>query len=312
VHQYHFYRDMRTYGKFELLYAEAAEKGSAFVKFPDDEPPTIEKDAQSGRLTVTARDLLSEGEEVALTADLVVLVTGMVPRENEGLTKTLKLPVGQSGFYNEIHPKLRPVETVVDGAYICGACQAPRTSSESVASGLAAVTQSAAILKRGFAELDPLVATVDTEACTWCGACETTCPYAARRQGDRRHLADILQRLRGLRARLPVRRHRPAGLHRRPDQSHDRRHAGGGVRMSTTIRDVREIIRDEQFMRALILKVLEPGPQTIPQIAEALDKPSNEVVFWVMGLRKYGWIAEIKEVDDDGYFQYQSVPREES
>jgi len=128
VHQYHFYRDMRTYGKFELLYAEALEKGSAFVKFPDDEPPTIEKDAQSGRLTVTAKDLLSEGEEVALTADLVVLVTGMVPRENEGLTKALKLPVGTSGFYNEIHPKLRPVETVVDGAYICGACQAPRPS----------------------------------------------------------------------------------------------------------------------------------------------------------------------------------------
>ena len=178
VHQYHFYRDMRTYGKFELLYAEALEKGSAFVKFPDDEPPAIEKDAQ-GRLTVTARDLLSEGEEVALTADLVVLVTGMVPRENDGLIGTLKLPVGQSGFFNEIHPKLRPVETVVDGAYICGACQGPKTSAEAVASGLAAVTQSAAILKRGFAELDPLVATVDTDRCTWCGACETTCPYDA-------------------------------------------------------------------------------------------------------------------------------------
>jgi heterodisulfide reductase subunit A len=41
------------------------------------------------------------------------------------------------------------------------------------------VTQSAAILKRGFAELDPLVATVDLERCTWCGACETTCPYDA-------------------------------------------------------------------------------------------------------------------------------------
>ena len=83
VHQYHFYRDMRTYGKYELLYAEALEKGSAFVKFPDDEPPAVEKDVTSGGLTVTARDLLSEGEEVALTADLVVLVTGMVPRENE-------------------------------------------------------------------------------------------------------------------------------------------------------------------------------------------------------------------------------------
>ena len=171
-YQYHFYRDIRTYGKYELLYAEAMEKGSAFIKFPDDEPPTIEKAAKGG-VTVTARDLLVEGEEVALTADLVVLVTGMVPRENEGLTKALKLPIGQSGFYNEIHPKLRPVETVVDGAYICGGCQAPRTSSEGVASGLAAVTQSAAILKRGYAELDPLVATVDDGACTWCGACSS-------------------------------------------------------------------------------------------------------------------------------------------
>jgi hypothetical protein len=31
-----------------------------------------------------------------------------------------------------------------------------------------------------------------------------------------------------------------------------------------------------------------------------------------MGLRKYGWIAEIKEVDDDGYFPYALVPREEA
>ncbi len=49
VHQYHFYRDMRTYGKFELLYAEALEKGSAFVKFPDDEPPAVAKDANRRR-----------------------------------------------------------------------------------------------------------------------------------------------------------------------------------------------------------------------------------------------------------------------
>ena len=26
-----------------------------------------------------------------------------------------------------------------------------------------------------------------------------------------------------------------------------------------------------------------------------------------MGLRKYGWVAEIKEVDDDGYFPYQAL-----
>jgi heterodisulfide reductase subunit A len=179
VHQYHFYRDMRTYGTYELLYAESLEKGSAYLKYPDDEPPVVVKDPKTGRLTVTARDLLADGEEVALTADLLVLVTGMVPRANDDLVKTLKLPVGQSGFFNEIHPKLRPVETVVDGAFICGACQAPRNSAEAVASALAAVSQSAAILKRGYAELDPLVATVDVDACLWCGACEFTWPYDA-------------------------------------------------------------------------------------------------------------------------------------
>jgi hypothetical protein len=76
-------------------------------------------------------------------------------------------------------------------------------------------------------------------------------------------------------------------------------------------RDIREVIRDEQSMRAKILDALAGGPQTIPQIAATIGKPTHEVVFWVMGLRKYGWVAEIKEVDDDGYFPYQAVAREE-
>ena len=143
---------------------------------------------------------------MAIPADLVVLVTGMVPRENDDLVGVLKLPVGNDGFFNEIHPKLRPVETIVDGVLICGACQSPKNSAESVASGLAAVTQSGAMLKRGFAELDPMVALVDTEACTWCGKCLEACPYDAHRAGRGRRQAgrpghqDGLQGLRRLRA----------------------------------------------------------------------------------------------------------------
>lgn len=185
--QYHLYRDIRSYGKYEILYNESREQGSLYLRFPDDEPPVVEKatgTAAAGgyRLAVTARDLLTGGEELTIPADLVVLVTGMVPRENEDLIRVLKLPVGNDGFFNEIHPKLRPVETVVDGVFICGACQSPKNSAEAVASGLAAATQSAAILKRGFAELDPLIAVVDGDACQWCGACLEACPYEAPRQ----------------------------------------------------------------------------------------------------------------------------------
>ena len=160
-----------------------AREGLALPRVPDDEPPEVERLATGG-LKVTVSDLLTGGAEVAIPVDLVVLVTGMVPRENDELVASLKLPVGSDGFFNEIHPKLRPVETVVDGVSICGACQSPKNSAESVACGLAAVTQSGAMLKHGFAELDPLVATVDAEACTWCGKCAASLPLR-RRRADR-------------------------------------------------------------------------------------------------------------------------------
>jgi hypothetical protein len=76
-------------------------------------------------------------------------------------------------------------------------------------------------------------------------------------------------------------------------------------------RDVREIIRDEHLMRGRILELLQDGPLTIPEIAEGLARPTFEVTFWVMGMRKYGYVAEIKEVTDEGYFQYQAIERDE-
>ena len=178
IHQYHLYRDIRTYGRYELLYEQSRKRGSVFMKFPDEVPPSVAR-TNDGRLTVTTRDTLSGNVDVTIPTDLVVLVTGMVPRENTELTKMLHLPVGGDGFFNEIHPKLRPVETVVDGVLIAGTCQGPKTISESVASGLAAVAQSGAMLMKGVAELDPLVAVVDETACTWCGECQQVCPYEA-------------------------------------------------------------------------------------------------------------------------------------
>jgi hypothetical protein len=59
-----------------------------------------------------------------------------------------------------------------------------------------------------------------------------------------------------------------------------------------------------------ILGVLADAPLTIADIAAAVERPTHDVMFWVVGLRKYGWAAEIKEVNDHGYFRYQVVERE--
>lgn len=79
--------------------------------------------------------------------------------------------------------------------------------------------------------------------------------------------------------------------------------------MSTPSRDPREVMREEPVMRPRILAALADGPLTVPQIAEAIGAPTHETVFWVMGMRRYGWVAEIKGSGGDGYFQYESTGR---
>ena len=74
-------------------------------------------------------------------------------------------------------------------------------------------------------------------------------------------------------------------------------------------RDNREVIREEPVMRPRILAALASGPLTVPEIAEAIGAPTHEVVFWVMGMRRYGWLAEIKGNTVDGYFQYEATGR---
>ena len=177
AHQFHLFRDMRTYGKYEVLYDEALEKGSVFLRYEESEPPEVT--LEDGSLKVRVKDRLTGGEEIEIATDLVVQITGMVPRANPELVNVLKLPVGKDGFFNEIHPKLKPVETVIDGLFISGAAQGPKTLAESVASSMAASSKVGALLLKGYIDLEPLVAKVDPDLCVWCGACEQACPYGA-------------------------------------------------------------------------------------------------------------------------------------
>lgn len=177
INQYHLYRDIRTYGKLETVYEKARSDGALFLRWNPENPPVVE-DAD-GRLRVRVQDELAPGEEIEIAADLVVLATGMKPRPNDSLNNILKIPESKDGFYNEIHIKLRPVETVIDGVFIAGSAQGPKTLAESVASSLAAVAKAGGLLKKGYVDLEPLVAKVDNDRCVWCDKCLEACPYGA-------------------------------------------------------------------------------------------------------------------------------------
>jgi hypothetical protein len=76
------------------------------------------------------------------------------------------------------------------------------------------------------------------------------------------------------------------------------------------MRDPREIMRDEMLVRDRLLEVMQDGPSTVPEIARALNRPSHEVMHWVMAARKYGAVEEVPGSDDDGYFRYIPTPKE--
>ena len=71
-------------------------------------------------------------------------------------------------------------------------------------------------------------------------------------------------------------------------------------------RDTREVVRDEPLVRGRLLELLAAGPLTVPELAVASGHPEDEVMLWLMGLRKYGYVAEIPEVDGD-YFRYAAM-----
>ncbi|HDJ26343.1 MAG TPA: 4Fe-4S dicluster domain-containing protein, partial [Candidatus Bathyarchaeota archaeon] len=81
--------------------------------------------------------------------------------------------------FMEAHPKLRPIETLVDGVFVAGCCQGPKDIQISVAQGAAAAAKAASVLAQKELEIEPLVASVDEERCRGCGRCEEVCEFGA-------------------------------------------------------------------------------------------------------------------------------------
>jgi len=181
VNVFDFYQDIRTYGRgHEDYYDKAANAGDMFFRYVAEEPPVVvkaEETTNNAPLLVKAKDTLTFGEEVEVPADLVVLSVGIVPRDITGLIKTLKLPRGQDRFLQEVHPKLRPVELAVSGVLIAGTCQGPMDITESCATACAAAGKATDLLAKGYIELDPFVARVDSERCQGEGFCVQECKF---------------------------------------------------------------------------------------------------------------------------------------
>jgi heterodisulfide reductase subunit A-like polyferredoxin len=174
---YVLYRDIRTYGFKEDYYEKAREAGVLFIRYDPEREPRLETGGD-GLGVVVNEPILHD--DLLIQTDLLVLSPGIVPvPENESLSKMLKVPLNEDGFFLEAHMKLRPVDFATEGIFLAGLAHSPKSIEESISQANAAAARALTYLSKAELETIGTVSEVDERKCIGCGLCESVCPYKA-------------------------------------------------------------------------------------------------------------------------------------
>ncbi|MFC1962363.1 FAD-dependent oxidoreductase, partial [Chloroflexota bacterium] len=172
---YVLYRDIRTYGMHELSYKEARNSGVIFTQYDVERKPEVTED--NGKLKVKVFDA-ALGVDVELEPDMVVLSAAIRPQPDaDELASKLKLPLTEDKFFMEAHMKLRPLDFVNEGMYLCGLAHSPKFVSESITQARGAVSRATTVLSQEYIMAGGIVSVVDTDKCVACLTCVRSCPF---------------------------------------------------------------------------------------------------------------------------------------
>ena len=171
------FRDIRTYGFKEKYYRMAREIGIVFIRYDEDNPPTIVPEDSKLRVNIVT----PSKDNILIDSDMVVLSVGIVAQKenNEELGKLLKVPLNDDNFFLEAHVKLRPVDFATEGVFVSGLAHCPKTIEDCVSQANAAVSRACTILSKDEIEAEGKIAAIDPARCSGCGMCIDNCAYNA-------------------------------------------------------------------------------------------------------------------------------------
>lgn len=178
------YKDVRTTGLYEEFYKEVQKDDRVFMTKGDIDCVTEEKN----KLQINVKNTLL-GDDIKITANMIVLATGMTPTGTEDLNLEYRLGKGLPELkynFSDSHFICFPYETRRTGVYAAGCLRAPMdipSSMEDAKGAMLKAIQCIEAAKRGEAvhprSGDRSYPELYLSRCTDCKRCTEECAFAA-------------------------------------------------------------------------------------------------------------------------------------
>jgi len=163
---------------------------------------------------------------------------------------------------------------------------------------------------------------IDEEKCVWCGKCEEICTYGAIEKvkiGDKEVARVINAACKGCGACLPV---CPVDAIELLGYTNDEIEAMidaivEEIRFKEKHKVEEEVtepagVEEDWHIKVeklgdkgkKVLGTLQTEPRSVPEIAAETGIPVKEVMYLLMSLRKYGYVKDTNEINEDEYYTY--------
>jgi predicted transcriptional regulator len=74
---------------------------------------------------------------------------------------------------------------------------------------------------------------------------------------------------------------------------------------SEQVKEAQALLKEQQAIRKKLQRVLQDGPNSVPQLAEATALPAYQVLWYVATMKKYGLVEEAGLDENEEYYLYR-------
>jgi heterodisulfide reductase subunit A len=171
----HLYFDLCIPGKaYQKFYEDTKKLGAEFVR-------SAKTEVASNKERLTIKYETETGKKGDLPVDMVILLPAMEPSSDaQKLAEMFSLQQDERGFFAEEHELLSPVASAVEGVFVVGCAQGPKSIAESIVQAEAAAGKILSALVPGRKlQLEVRTSEISETFCTGCKTCIDVCPYGA-------------------------------------------------------------------------------------------------------------------------------------